>query len=542
MTAEQLIKRFSKLEAGKAAWNEKWEEVAGYVRPNKADFVTRRSAGDPATSKLFDSTAIHASNLLAASIHGALTSPATLWFRLAFREDDLNEIDAANEWLEDCAVRMKSAIDESRFNSQVNELYHDLIDFGTGNILVELEDNRLRLRTFHLSKIAIAEDKDGVVDTLFIEFPYTARQAAQAWPDAEMPRIRKALEKDPDQEFPILLAIFPREGAAEGEVVAKKRPWAGVYISKSDKEVLEETGYYEMPGMVPRWDKRAGDVYGYGPAIVALPDIKTLNEAKRYELSAWEKAIDPPLKGDANSIVGDVLLGPGKVTWMRDMNALQPLHEMTNWTASQIKSEELRQSIRNIFHTDELMLPERANATATEVQIRYETMQRLLGPTLGRLQSEFLNPFIERVFNLMYRAGLFEDPPEELAEMNGNIDIEYVGPLARSQRMDEVTSIERWLGMLANVAQMFPEVTDHVDTDGLPEVLAERLGVPADAKLSRDEVERKREKAAEAADQAQAQMQQQMAMEAMNGQPQPTGTPGQAGTQALGRAAPVAVS
>ena len=50
--------------------------------------------------------------------------------------------------------------------------------------------------------------------------------------------------------------------------------------------------------------------------------------------------------------------------------------------------------------------------TATEVQVRYELMQRLLGPTLGRFQSEFLNPLIERVFGIMFRANAFLPAPE----------------------------------------------------------------------------------------------------------------------------------
>jgi hypothetical protein len=38
--------------------------------------------------------------------------------------------------------------------------------------------------------------------------------------------------------------------------------------------------------------------------------------------------------------------------------------------------------------------------TATEVIQRNEEKMRLLGPVLGRLQSELLKPLIDRVFNI----------------------------------------------------------------------------------------------------------------------------------------------
>ena len=89
---------------------------------------------------------------------------------------------------------------------------------------------------------------------------------------------------------------------------------------------------------------------------------------------------------------------------------------------------------------DQLELNEGPQMTATEVQVRYELMQRLLGPTLGRLQSEFLNPIVERAFYSMLRGNALPPMPEVLQQIGGDLDIEYVGPLARSQKMDEVTS------------------------------------------------------------------------------------------------------
>ena len=105
--------------------------------PNRADFITKRTKGDRSrTDKLYDSTAVHANSLLAASLHTALTSPSSPWFSLRFRDDVLNEADEAAEWLEDCTDRMFDALADSNFNTEVNELYLDLGAFGTGSLFL----------------------------------------------------------------------------------------------------------------------------------------------------------------------------------------------------------------------------------------------------------------------------------------------------------------------------------------------------------------------------------------------------------------------
>lgn len=519
ITAASLLKRHSKLNSRREPWDKVYEEIASFVVPSKAGFVTKPTAGEEGTDRVFDSTAPHASSLLAASIHAAMTSPSMVWFGLRFRDDGMNEEAEAKEWLEDCVERMDAEINETSFNSEVNELYSDLVDFGTAVQLVDTDkDGRVTVRSYHLSKCSIAESKDGNVDTMFREFCWTARQIAQKWPDAELDKVTKALETDPDKEFTLVHVVFPREGkdvVMDELVDAKRRPFAEYYLLKEESQILEEGGHYEFPYMVPRWAKRSGDEYGFSQTMIAMPDIKTLNRAKELELDAWEGAISPPMKALEGDVLGDVDLRPKGLTFVRDMNALQPLNDSTNWNASMLKSDELRQSIRNIYFTDQLQLPDRAGLTATEVSIRYQTMQRLLGSTFGRLINEYLDPFVKRVFNIMLREGRFKEMPESLVNGEGdtNIDIEYVSPLARSQRMDEVQAIQGWMGFVGKMAEFYPEMLDIPDVDDASRLVAERMGVPAKAISSDEAVQDTRAKR-----QAQQKAQMQAAMAAQGGQ------------------------
>ena len=145
--------------------------------------------------------------------------------------------------------------------------------------------------------------------------------------------------------------------------------------------------------------------------------------------------------------------------------------------------------------------------TATEVVQRNEEKMRILGPVLGRLQSELLQPMIIRIFNIMLRNKLLPDAPEIL--LNQEIDVEYVSPMAQAQRGQELSSIVRGLELFGQIGQVAP-VSDYIDPQGLVKHLIKILGLPAKMIRSDSEVEELAQQKAEA-QQQQMQMQQQMA-------------------------------
>jgi hypothetical protein len=169
--------------------------------------------------------------------------------------------------------------------------------------------------------------------------------------------------------------------------------------------------------------------------------------------------------------------------------------------------EQRRDSIRAAFYVNQLQLQQGPQMTATEVIQRNEEKMRLLGPVLGRLQSELLKPLIDRVFAILLRNDLLPPAPDFLSGVD--IEIEYVSPLAKAQKSSELQSIMRGieiLGSLANVAPVF----DYVNFDNLVKHLAEIVGMPQKLLKSQTQVNGERQQAAEAAQQQQqmAQMQQ----------------------------------
>ena len=513
VSPESLIKRYDRLKSDRVNWDQMWEELATYLMPGKVDFISTTTRGTKRAAEVYDSTGIHALQILSASLHGSLTSPSTKWFGLRFRQDELNEDKDAKDWLEQCSKSMFQEFGKSNFSTEVAESYQDMVGFGTACLQFDVKTkdaqfDGFNFRACHLAEVVISESEEGRIDTVFRKIKLTARQAKQKFGDDAGDKAIKALEKDPDKEFEYIQAVFPREIQGEVAMVAPPhmRPWACYYISVIDKKICKESGYYELPYMVPRWGKTTGDIYGFGPGCVARPDIKTLNESRKLAMKAWEKSIDPPLKALQNGILGKIDMRPSTVTYVRDMNSLEPITNATNWNADQLMLGDVRASVRRIFFSDQLELNEGPQMTATEVQVRYELMQRLLGPTLGRLQSEFLNPIVERAFYSMLRGNALPPMPEVLQQAGGDLDIEYVGPLARSQKMDEVTSIQRAIDGIMQLAQVNPDVLDIVDVDKAGRTISDRLGAPAD-------ILRGDEQVAEMRQSRQAQQQQQAEME-----------------------------
>jgi hypothetical protein len=168
--------------------------------------------------------------------------------------------------------------------------------------------------------------------------------------------------------------------------------------------------------------------------------------------------------------------------------------------------EQRRNAIRQAFYVDQLLLGEGPSMTATEVLQRNEEKMRLLGPVLGRLQAELLRPLISRSFALLLREGLLPPAPELL--QGQDIDIEYVSPLAKAQKLTDLQGMLRGFEVLTQIGEVAP-VQDYLDPDKLVQYLVEVTGMPARVIRSNEEIARIRRQQAEQA-QVMAQQEQDM--------------------------------
>jgi hypothetical protein len=180
--------------------------------------------------------------------------------------------------------------------------------------------------------------------------------------------------------------------------------------------------------------------------------------------------------------------------------------------------EQRRKSIGKAFHIDQLLMQEGNSSrtvTATEVQQKQDERLKMLGPVVGRIQSEMLNPLIVRVFSIMLRGNHFIPAPEILA--NQEIEIEYISNMALSQKGTQLSGIMRGMEIFSSLSQSMP-ITDYIDENGLAKELINILGLSAKMIRSDDEVQEiranRQEQQAQQAEMQQAMAESQMAKNA----------------------------
>ena len=511
--AKNLLKRFDRLKSQRQNWESHWQEVADYMQPRKADVTKSRSKGDKRTELIFDSSPLQSVELLAASLHGMLTNPATPWFSLRFKEDDIENEDEAKEWLESATETMYSAFNRSNFQQEIFELYHDLITFGTAAMFIEEDDDDLlKFSTRHINEMYIAENDKGRIDTVFRKFKLSARAAIQKFGNVS-PNIATTAKKDPYEEIEILHAVYPRSDFDPKKQDKSNMPFESVYLEAGTGEELSVSGFREFPFVVPRYLKASHEIYGRSPAMTALPDVKMLNEMSKTTIKSAQKQVDPPLLVPDDGFILPVRTVPGGLNFYRagTRDRIETLNIGANTPLGLNMEEQRRNAIRNAFYVNQLMMQNGPQMTATEVVQRNEEKMRLLGPVLGRLQSELLKPLIDRAFAILLRKNLFRQAPEFLS--GKDIEIEYVSPLAKAQKSSELQSIMRAIeimGSLSNVAPVF----DHINMDKLVRHLADIVGVPQKVLKPQSELNAERQQAQQQQEQMQQMQQLQQVAEA----------------------------
>ncbi len=510
MDVKDIVARFEHIEGQRDNWNNHYQELADYMLPRKADIVKKRSRGEKKMELIFDGTALQSVDLLSSSLHGMLTSGASAWFHLTMKDEELGRDEEVQRWLEDSSQRMMRAFTMSNFETEVHEMYVDLVVFGTGCMFVEMENNTLRFSTRHVSEFYVAEDQYGIVDTVFRKYELSARQAVQRFGiDNVGTFIQRTFKTKPDEEVTILHAVMPRKDRDPSKKDNKNMPFASMYICMETKMIIAESGFQELPYVVPRFLKATGEVMGRSPAMVALPDVKMLNLMSKTIIQAAQKMIDPPLLVPDDGFLLPIRTQPGGLNFYRSgsRDTITPLNTGANIPIGLQMEEQRRQAIRAAFFVDQLLSGTTPNMTATEVIQRQEERMRVIGPVLGRLMNEMLRPLIDRAFALMLRAEMLSIPPEVLQGVD--VDIEYVSPLARAQKSSSVNGVIRALEILMPLAQSLP-VGDHINPDGLVNYLTESLGVPKKVLKPQSAIDEERE---ERAAMQQMQMDRQMEQE-----------------------------
>jgi hypothetical protein len=199
-------------------------------------------------------------------------------------------------------------------------------------------------------------------------------------------------------------------------------------------------------------------------------------------LMATHKAINPPLNAPAR-MRGKLNTLPGGYNYYANPNETVNEVYQVRFDYQGVGSavERVEQRLQRTFFNDIFLTAARdPNATpykATEVNAREQEKMLRLGPVIERLQHEFLQPMIERCFNIMLRKGLMPELDPALAEMAGEYKISLISPLATAQRSVALQGINSFLAFIGQAAQFDQSIMDNVDVDEAAREYADITGV-----------------------------------------------------------------
>lgn len=518
---QKLKARLDALKGHRQLHENTWRECFEYSLPELSSGFNGQqllTAGEIQTQKarLLDGTAGDALDTLADGFMSGLTPANSQWFGLDIGDESHEE----RQWLDEAAKLIWEKIHASNFDAEAHDAIKNLGGAGWMCLYQDeaKEGGGYYFENWPISQCFLASSRQGGrVDTIYREFQMTASALADEYGhDKVSDQVRQMLNGDKaDTLVDVLWAIEPRVDYLPGAAISTRLPFASCHMECSTRHILREGGYHEFPVMAPRWTRIPGSVYALGPMSRALPDTKSLQEAKRWEFAAAETVLAPPMVAEDDGVLNPrtVKIGPRKIIVANSIDSIKPLVTGARVDFGQIIVADLQAAVRRPLMADlfEKLLND-PSMTATQVHAIVSIIRQRMGPRFGRLQSEYLQTLVERSYGIALRAGALGEPPESMRD--ADYVVRYESPLARAQKLEEVTAMDRYeQGMLVE-AQAVPTVLDVYDWDEAQRHKAKLLGVPLklipDAKkVAKTRADR--EQAAQAAQQQEVQMAGQMA-------------------------------
>jgi hypothetical protein len=492
----------SALHNDRADWWPAWRDIADFFLPKRYLWLQtanerRRYLG--LNTNIVDVTGTTAGRILAAGMMNGITSPSRPWFkiRLADFQDDLDY--QSRVWLDEVTRRMLMMMAETNFYNALAVMYLDLVFFGTAAMLIYPDpENVFVCRNCCLGEYYLAQNSKGRVDTFARRFIYTVKQCVQEFGEENVSETVKNLYRNSvggsQQNVEIAHMIEPndqRKGSLSKVFSFRETYWE-TGSAEQDK-VLSRRGYYELPGIFPRWEVTGNDSYGSSLAMDALGDVRQLQQETIRKGQSLDYMVRPPMMLDVSLQHKPTALMPGGQTFISGLSnghvggkpAYQinpPIGELT------IDIRDVQARIREIFHNDLFQMISQLDTvrSATEIDARREEKLVLLGPVLERFESEALDPAINRVFNIADRAGLLPPPPKSIA--GKKLEIQYVSILAAAQSAVGVIPTERFLQVIGNVASIYPKALNIPNWDNLLIDYGRDIGVKAKNINSLDDI------------------------------------------------------
>jgi hypothetical protein len=482
--AEVLSNRFKRAKGIKDLWLPKFEECYEYSMPQRESLYAQTQA-QVRTDKIFDETAVVGVQEFASRLQSGLVPNYARWAELTagseIPEDQKSEVDVA---LEQVTNYIFEIIQNSNFAQESHEAFLDLA-VGTGCLQITEGDavNPIIFTAIPLSQLYLDIGPDDKIDHIFRERSLRASNIKVAYPKAKIPAdLQRKLDAGKDEHITLVDCTYRIYGSLDEEHqrVVFDAKTKDIYFKEKFNGV--GSGQY----IAFRWSKAAGEVYGRGPLMNAMPAIKTCNLTVQMVLENAQMAISGFYTMEDDGVVNPdtVQILPGTIVPVAPgSNGLKPVAPAGDFNVSQLILSDMRMNIRKALYNDMLGNPDKTPMSATEVAQRMADLSRQIGAAFGRLQAEFVNPVLRRVVYILKKQGRINLPT-----VNGReVKVRSTSPLAQAQAQQDIVVFDRFVELVQG--RFGPQLVNLlVKSEDAAKYLADKFGVPE--RLLRSDKER----------------------------------------------------
>jgi hypothetical protein len=513
---DRCRKRLDGLKAARRPYEAEAKEIASLAMPSRSRFLAsgKDKVRQP-NRRLNSSHGIKSFRTLQGGMTSGLSSQSRPWFNLQTFDEGLSEDAEVKSYLAEVERRMYAFLAQTNFYGAVKTGYLELGGFGTeACIMAEHPTEGAVCHQLTFGEYWLALGSALTPEALYRECSMSVLQAMQRFKPANVSRrINNMYDRsDYDEIVCFYQAIEKNDELETNRLDWRGKPWRSVYWDDSDEQagrLTDQRGFDEQPFWAPRWDTTGADIWGQGPGLDTLPDLRELQmQVKRKgeatDMSIWPEIVSSSkvkLRRQPKSVVSSAEVDMGKL--------ISVPYQVPYQTIGMVREDiaDIKQAIDELTYADLFMAITNMQGiqprNIEEIAARNEEKLTQLGPVIERVNNEKLEVAIDRVFGIMQRSRLLPPAPDKLAE-SPDLKIEFVSILTQMQRMVGLGQIERAMGFVGNMMGAFPEVRHKIDAMEIVDEYWSRAGAPP--KGIRPTVDAQEDAAAEQQQQQAAQM------------------------------------
>lgn len=469
----KICKNFQNLKSSRSDFDSFFQVLHNYFYVESENVTVKKNKGSE-INVLLDSTSLDVGDVLASGLANYLTPEASKWLYLEHSNPALREIKEVKQWFQDVTDEVLLTLSRSNFYNQMPIFYKASGVYGTAGLFCEKDfEDGVRFYNIPIGKLYLTEDARERPFEFYLKFEFSAEQALSRFGDKCSDEIKECYfqGRNEDKKFTFICYFAKRLERDPDKIDKMNMPIRMVWVEEKTQKKMTESGFNSMPCVVHRFYKKPAIVYGYSPAMKALPYVRLVNTMTDTILRASMKISDPAIAVPDDMFLGAPNFNPRQINYyqrgkLSPKDDIFPVGNFGNLSIGLQELEYYQNQIKRImfYDTFQAFSDITKQMTVPEVMERVSEKMTLLGPAVGRYMNDVLQPLIEKVVQILFEANMLPPLPDIMLE-NPNYEVRFVGRLVQTQRQSELNNIVNALSISGQIAAMNPEALDKIDTD-----------------------------------------------------------------------------